>query len=66
MDQTIQKQFDAPSTENNNGNSELRLKLENERQEVLGKLSFLSPKDKEYAKLDQKFNELTKQINALK
>jgi len=44
----------------------LRLKLENERQEILGKLSFLTVKDKDYAMLDQKFNELTKQINELK
>ncbi len=44
----------------------LRLKLETERQEILGKLSFLTAKDKDYAILDQKFNELTKQINTLK
>lgn len=44
----------------------LRLKLETERQEVLGKLSFLTAKDKDYAMLDQKFNELTQQINKLK
>ncbi|MFJ7951075.1 ribosomal protection-like ABC-F family protein [Lysinibacillus sp. NPDC096418] len=43
----------------------IRLKLETERQEVLGKLSFLTIKDKEYATLDQKFNELTKRINEL-
>lgn len=43
-----------------------RLKLENERQEILGKLSFLTAKDKEYAVLDRKFNELTKQINELR
>ncbi|MFY2308754.1 ribosomal protection-like ABC-F family protein [Lysinibacillus fusiformis] len=44
----------------------LRLKLEMERQEILGKLSFLTAKDKDYAKLDEKFNELTKRINELK
>ncbi|WP_342544407.1 ABC-F type ribosomal protection protein [Lysinibacillus sp. FSL W7-1291] len=43
-----------------------RLKLETERQEILGKLSFLTAKDKDYPMLDQKFNELTKQINELK
>lgn len=43
----------------------IRLKLERERQEVLGRLSFLTIKDKEYATLDQKFNELTKRINEL-
>ncbi|MEG0259511.1 MAG: ABC-F type ribosomal protection protein [Lysinibacillus sp.] len=42
-----------------------RLKLETERQEVLGRLSFLTVKDKEYAMLDQKFNELTKRISEL-
>lgn len=50
---------------NNDAKEELRLKLETERQEVLGKLSFLTPKDKAYAELDLKFNELTKQIKAL-
>lgn len=44
----------------------LRLKLETERQEILGKLSFLTDKDKDYAMLDQKFNELTKRINELR
>ncbi|WP_025113637.1 ribosomal protection-like ABC-F family protein [Lysinibacillus fusiformis] len=44
----------------------LRLKLETERQEILGKLSFLTAKDKDYALLDVKFNELTKRINELK
>lgn len=43
----------------------IRLKLETERQEVLGKLSFLTITDKEYATLNQKFNELTKRINEL-
>lgn len=46
--------------------NELLLKLETERQEVLGKLSFLTSKDSEYAELDSKFNALTKQINQLK
>jgi len=44
----------------------LRLKLETERQEILGKLSFLTVKDKDYTMLDQKFNELTKRINELR
>ncbi|KOS66900.1 elongation factor 3 [Lysinibacillus contaminans] len=43
----------------------IRLKLETERQEVLGRLSFLTAKDKEYGTLDQKFNELSKRINEL-
>ncbi len=45
---------------------DLRMKLENERQHVLGKLSILTNKDEEYAELDAKFLELTKKINALK
>lgn len=55
---------DNPPTSADNLAS-LRLKLENERQEILGKLSFLTAKDKDYAMLDQTFNELTKRINEL-
>ncbi|WP_445486961.1 ribosomal protection-like ABC-F family protein [Niallia sp. 03133] len=44
---------------------EIRLKLETERQEVLGKLSFMTPKDEAYTVLDKKFKELTKQIKEL-
>lgn len=44
---------------------ELRMKLETERQAVLGKLSFMTPKDKDYAELDQRFNELTEEIKSL-
>ncbi|TKJ01161.1 ABC transporter ATP-binding protein, partial [Bacillus cereus] len=44
---------------------ELRLTLETERQEVLGKLSFLTSNDKEYKALDERFMELTKQIKEL-
>ncbi|HWI46697.1 MAG TPA: ABC-F type ribosomal protection protein [Rummeliibacillus sp.] len=61
----IQKHLNS-NPETTNDLSELRLKLENERQEILGKLSFISSKDKEYDILDQKFKELTKQINKLK
>ncbi|MBM7680968.1 macrolide transport system ATP-binding/permease protein [Pullulanibacillus pueri] len=43
----------------------LRLKLETERQAILGKLSFMTPKDKTYVELDEKFNALTKKINKL-
>ncbi len=42
------------------------LKLETERQEVLGKLSFMTAKDPQYSELDTKFNELTKEINQIK
>lgn len=45
---------------------EALLKLETERQEVLGKLSFMTVKDSQYPELDAKFNEITKQINQLK
>lgn len=44
---------------------ELRLKLETERQEVLGKLSFMTPKDQAYEELDKKFMELTQKIKEL-
>ncbi|WP_338448058.1 ABC-F type ribosomal protection protein [Niallia oryzisoli] len=44
---------------------ELRLKLETERQEILGKLSYMTPKDKAYEELDRRFNELTKRIKEL-
>ncbi|WP_102348494.1 ribosomal protection-like ABC-F family protein [Bacillus sp. Marseille-P3661] len=62
---TILKQLEVKS-ESKQFRDELRLKLETERQEVLGKLSFMSSKDKEYVELDLRFNELTKQINVLK
>ncbi|PEA55053.1 elongation factor 3 [Bacillus pseudomycoides] len=61
---SIQKQLKGASQKRDNL-TELRLKLETERQEVLGKLSFLTPKDEAYMELDQRFNELTKQIKEL-
>ncbi|OAH57666.1 elongation factor 3 [Domibacillus aminovorans] len=60
----IQKQLKEASRKRDN-HDELRLKLETERQEVLGKLCFLTSKDEAYAELDTKFKELTKQINEL-
>ena len=45
--------------------AEMRLRLETERQEVLGKLSFLPPGDTAYTELDRRFSELTKQIQNL-
>jgi macrolide transport system ATP-binding/permease protein len=60
----IQKQLNEPVAKRDNL-EELRLKLETERQEVLGKLSFLTAKDPAYAELDQKFKDLTKQIKEL-
>lgn len=44
---------------------ELRLKLETERQEVLGKLSFMTPNDPAYMELDKRFKELTEEIKTL-
>lgn len=44
---------------------ELRLRLETERQEVLGKLSFMTPADEEYADLDRRFQELTKALKSM-
>ena len=61
---SIQKQLEEPSQTRDNL-TEIRLKLETERQEVLGKLSFLTPKDEAYMELDKRFNELTKQIKEL-
>ncbi|MGE7674597.1 ribosomal protection-like ABC-F family protein [Lysinibacillus sp. NPDC094403] len=64
--QRIEKKWRNNSPAQVDDKATLRLKLENERQEILGKLSFLTVKDKDYAMLDQKFNELTKRINELK
>lgn len=63
---TIRKQLgEAPQQEALDSSGELRLKLETERQAVLGKLSFMQPKDKGYAELDRRFVELTKQLKEL-
>jgi macrolide transport system ATP-binding/permease protein len=61
---SIQKQLNkiAPRRDNL---EELRLKLETERQEVLGKLSYMTPNDETYKELDKKFTELTKQLKEL-
>ncbi|GAE35539.1 ribosomal protection-like ABC-F family protein [Halalkalibacter akibai] len=48
-----------------NESEELRLQLETARQEVLGKLSFVTKESKDYLELDQRFKELTKRINEL-
>lgn len=60
----IQKQLKETSQKRDNL-AELRLRLETERQEVLGKLSFLTLKDEAYMELDKRFKELTKQIKEL-
>ena len=63
----IQKQWNEASQKNEKRDNleEIRLKLETEKQEVLGKISFMTPKDDSYLALDQKFKELTKQIKEL-
>jgi macrolide transport system ATP-binding/permease protein len=61
----VRKQLSQPAPERDDV-EELRLKLETERQEVLGRLSFMVPGDAEYGELDRKFLELTKKINELK
>ncbi|KYG34151.1 ribosomal protection-like ABC-F family protein [Alkalihalobacillus trypoxylicola] len=65
---TIKKQLHHDKPKQADQDTELEetlLKLETERQEVLGKLSFLSPNHKEYKELDQKFVELTITIKKL-
>lgn len=64
--QHIKKKWRKDASKQVDDTVAFRLKLETERQEILGKLSFLTAKDKDYPMLDQKFNELTKQINELK
>ncbi|MFB1098754.1 ribosomal protection-like ABC-F family protein [Terribacillus sp. JSM ZJ617] len=44
----------------------LLMQLENEQQEVLGKLSLLAPGDTAYKDLDERFNQLIKRIRQLK
>jgi macrolide transport system ATP-binding/permease protein len=61
----IQKQLVNECRKRDDQN-EWRLKLETERQEVLGKLSFMTPNSELYVELDLRFKELTKQINELK
>jgi macrolide transport system ATP-binding/permease protein len=63
---TLYKQFnEKESSPKRDDHDELRLKLETERQEVLGKLSFITPNNKEYEELDLRFKELTKLIKGL-
>ena len=65
-DRTIRKQLGNAAPQASLGSSgELRLKLETERQAVLGKISFLQPKDKGYSELDQRFEKLTRQLKEL-
>ncbi|MCM3570838.1 ribosomal protection-like ABC-F family protein [Neobacillus mesonae] len=43
-----------------------RLELENEQQEILGKISFLTKKDETYTVLDQRLNEIMRLLRELK
>lgn len=63
-EQRIQKQLNEEPQKRDN-TAELRLKLETERQEVLGRLSFMTQNDQGYRELDEKFKILTKQIKEL-
>ena len=63
---TIYKQLnEKESSLKRENHEELRLTLETERQEVLGRLSFMTPNHKDYEVLDLRFKELTKLINNL-
>lgn len=61
---SIHKQLGEPASAKDD-REEIRLQLETERQEVLGKLSFMTPQNKEYNELDLRFKELTKRIKEL-
>ncbi|MDN4074995.1 ribosomal protection-like ABC-F family protein [Fictibacillus terranigra] len=61
---SIHKQLGEPASAKDD-KEEIRLQLETERQEVLGKLSFMTPQNKEYNELDLRFKELTKRIKEL-
>ncbi|PJY99107.1 elongation factor 3 [Bacillus vallismortis] len=63
-DDGIEKKLHGAPSERNE-REELRLKLETERQEVLGKLSLMTPNDKGYKELDQAFNDITKRMKEL-
>ena len=65
-DQGISRQLKNESPKEKEEQEELLLKLETERQEILGKISFMTPKDPQYSELDLRFNEVTKQIIELK
>ncbi|MBA9026078.1 ribosomal protection-like ABC-F family protein [Peribacillus huizhouensis] len=64
MNNRIHKQLNEVASHKDN-KEERRLQLDTERQEVLGKLSFMTPDNKEYAELDLRFKELSKQIREL-
>jgi macrolide transport system ATP-binding/permease protein len=63
--QTIVKEFNELEPSKVDDREQKRMALETERQEVLGKLSFMTPTHKEYRELDKRFIELTERIKAL-
>lgn len=64
-DGTVKKEFHNREVEQVDDVAEQKMKLENTRQEVLGKLSFTVIGSKEYMELDKQFNELSKMIREL-
>lgn len=62
-----QKQIKTPIVESSNMDEleSRRLQLENEKQEILGKLSLQTKKDETYVKLDQRFNQIIKELREL-
>ncbi|WP_077309135.1 ribosomal protection-like ABC-F family protein [Terribacillus halophilus] len=64
-EEIIQRRYGGDKTECNSDKETMRLQLDNERQEVLGKLSMMTAADTAYKELDKRFNELTKQMNDL-
>lgn len=65
-DGTIRKQLGETPHQGVLGSiGELRMKLETERQAVLGKLSFMQPTDPDYVEFDRRFVELTRKLKEL-
>lgn len=60
------KNLGTTAAESDTEDDVLQMQLENERQEVLGKLSMLTPGDTAYKDLDERFNQLTIRIRQLK
>ncbi|MFP7493884.1 ABC-F family ATP-binding cassette domain-containing protein [Terribacillus saccharophilus] len=65
-DEMMRKNPGAIAAESDKEDDILLMQLENERQEVLGKLSMLDPTDAAYKELDSRFLNLTSKINELK
>lgn len=63
---TMRKNLVTAAAESDTEVDIILMQLENERQEVLGKLSMLTPADTLYKDLDERFNQLTKSIRQLK